>query len=146
MFVKPAGGVMLRPEPPWWAIVASSTSPAATPAGLRDVSDVDGYGALAEAFERTVGVPLGGAGASWQLPVPESVKVCAGDREELPVVARRVQRQLHHAVGAAVVHLAVGLARAEAVEVVAAGADDELRARRRSLSSAPLASCGAKRS
>ena len=50
----------------------------------------------------------------------------AGDRDELPVVARRVQRELDHAVGARVAHLARRQDRAEAGQRGAAGADHEL--------------------
>ena len=50
----------------------------------------------------------------------------AEGREEAPVVARGVQRHGQHAVGAAAADLAVGPDRAEALEVAAAGPDDEL--------------------
>src|SRR5947207_1228878 len=51
----------------------------------------------------------------------------AGDRHELPVVARRVQRQLEHAPGAVVSHLAVRDRRPERIAVAdAAGAGDDL--------------------
>ncbi len=69
----------------------------------------------------------------------------AGDRDELPVVARGVQGELHHAVGARVAHLARRQDRAEARKRGAAGADHEL-ADPESRIGVPLASTGAKRS
>src|SRR3712207_861373 len=50
----------------------------------------------------------------------------AGLWDEFPVVARRAQRELQHAVGAGVPHLAVGADSAQRPQVAAAGADDEL--------------------
>ena len=50
----------------------------------------------------------------------------AGDRDELPVVARGVQRELDHAVGARVAHLARRQDRAEAGQGGTTGADHEL--------------------
>ena len=47
-------------------------------------------------------------------------------REELPVVARRVQDQLQHAEAGVLEHLRVRLQRAEDLEVAAAGSHDEL--------------------
>ena len=74
------------------------------------------------------GVPPGGRGPSSVAgagPAVGEVPAAEG-REEAPVVARRVQGHGQHPVGAAAADLAVGPDRAEALEVAAAGPDDEL--------------------
>src|SRR6187200_349860 len=53
-------------------------------------------------------------------------KGAARDADELPVVARRMERQLEHTEVLVVAHLAVGLDLREVVEAPAADADDEL--------------------
>ena len=57
---------------------------------------------------------------------PRIREASAGDGHELPVIARRVQRQLQYAVGGSVADLAVGLNGAEGVMARSPGADGKL--------------------